>query len=68
MKVLLVEQLGKKNWEYTLSAAKYIAKENEVVCYISDNTPKNVQNQGFKIVYGFKGAYEGNYINKILNY
>ena len=39
MKVLIVEQLGKNNWEYVYSAAKYMAIDNDITCYMSDTTP-----------------------------
>lgn len=68
MKILFVEQLGKNNWEYIYSAAKYIANDNEVTCYMSDTTPKNNINYNFKIVYGFEGAYSGNYFKKTICY
>ena len=68
MKILFVEQLGKNNWEYIYSAAKYIAKEHEVTCYMSDTTPKDTGDHNFKIVYGFNQAYEGNFINKATHY
>ena len=68
MKILFVEQLGKNNWEYIYSAAKYISKEHEVTCYMSDTTPHNAEEYNFKIEYGFHGAYEGNFINKAAHY
>lgn len=68
MKILFVEQLGKNNWEYIYSAAKYMAKEHDVTCFMSDTTPHNTGEYEFKIVYGFKGAYEGNFVNKAFNY
>lgn len=68
MKVLIVEQLGKNNWEYVYSAAKYMANECDITCYMSDTTPKIAQNNLYNIEYGFHGAYEGNIINKTINY
>ncbi|MBR4059728.1 MAG: glycosyltransferase family 4 protein [Lachnospiraceae bacterium] len=68
MKILFVEQLGKNNWEYIYSAAKYMAEENDVTCYMSDTTPRNTGEYKFKIVYGFNKAYEGSFVNKALNY
>lgn len=68
MKILFVEQLGKNNWEYIYSAAKYLAENNDVTCYMSDTTPKSNKNYNFKIEYGFNKAYEGNFINKAVNY
>lgn len=68
MKVLIVEQLGKNNWEYVYSAAKYMAIDNDITCYMSDTTPDIKEKHDFKIVYGFHGAYAGNVINKVFNY
>lgn len=68
MRILFVEQLGKNNWEYIYSAAKYMAIEHDVTCFMSDTTPKNTGNYKFKIEYGFNHAYDGNFINKALNY
>lgn len=68
MKILFVEQLGKNNWEYVYSAAKYISEEHEVTCYMSDTTPKTNKKYNFNIVYGFHGAYEGNFVKKGINY
>lgn len=68
MKILLVEQLGKTNRDYIYSSAKYMCENNDVTCYMSDNTPKDDKKYPFKIVYGFKGAYEGNAVNKAVNY
>lgn len=68
MKILFIEQLGKNNWEYIYSAAKYMAKKHDITCYMSDTTPKNTGNYDFKIEYGFAHAYEGNFINKAVHY
>lgn len=68
VRILFVEQLGKKNWEYVYSAAKYIARSNEVICYMSDSTPRIDRPYDFKIVYGFHGAYEGSCIHKAIHY
>lgn len=68
MNILFVEQLGKNNWEYIYSAAKYIAKEHNVTCYMSDTTPVQNKKYNFSIVYGFKKAYEGSTLNKAINY
>ncbi|MBQ4058403.1 MAG: glycosyltransferase family 4 protein [Lachnospiraceae bacterium] len=68
MRILFVEQLGKNNWEYIYSAAKYMSKNHDITCYMSDSTPKNTGDYDFKIVYGFHGAYEGNFANKAKNY
>lgn len=68
MKILFVEQLGKNNWEYIYSAAKYIAREHDVTCYMSDTTPIKTEQYNFSIVYGFKKAYEGNFVNKAIHY
>ena len=68
MRILFVEQLGKNNWEYIYSAAKYMAAEHDVTCYMSDTTPKNTGNYPFKIVYGFHKAYEGGFASKALHY
>ena len=68
MKILFVEQLGKNNWEYVYSAAKYMAIEHDVTCFMSDTTPRNTGKYNFKIIYGFNQVYEGSYINKATHY
>jgi glycosyltransferase involved in cell wall biosynthesis len=68
VKILFVEQLGKNNWEYIYSAAKYMSKEHDVTCYMSETTPKNTGEHNFRIEYGFYGAYEGSSVNKATHY
>ncbi len=71
MKILLVDQFGKTTGRDTLALAELINKnENvEVEVFLSDNTeiPKNKQ-YSVKIIKGFRGAYEGNAVNKAFNY
>lgn len=68
MKILIVEQLGKNNWEYIYSAVKYMTKNNDITCYMSDTTPKNTGKHDFKIIYGFNKAYEGSFVSKATHY
>lgn len=68
MKVLLVEQLGRKDYEYAFSAAKNYSDEFKVTCFTSDDTPRDVDTTGFDVEYGFHGIYEGAKIQKGLKY
>ena len=68
MKVLLVEQLGRKDYEYAFSAAKNYSDAFEVTCFTSDDTPRDVDTTGFRVEYGFRGIYEGSKIHKGIRY
>ena len=68
IKVLLVDQIGHKTYEYDYAAAKHYSDEFEVTCYVSDNTPRNVDTTGFNVVYGFHDVYSGNKIQKGIKY
>ena len=68
IKVLLVDQIGHKTYEYDYSAAKNYSSEYEVTCYVSDNTPRDVDTTGFKVAYGFHDVYTGNKIQKGVKY
>lgn len=70
MKVLIVDQFGKTVGRDTLALADLInCSDVEMTAFLSDTTelPKG-KNYACKIVYGFRGAYEGNAINKAKNY
>ena len=64
MKVLLVDQIGNKNYEYDYSVAKHFSDDVEITCYMSDDTPKDVKHDGFEVVYGFKNVYSGRKVEK----
>ena len=67
MKVLLVDQIGHKTFEYDYAAAKHYSDDFEVSCYMSDNTPK--EDHGlFKVFYGFHDVYSGSKIAKGIKY
>lgn len=68
IKVLLVDQIGHKTYEYDYSAAKNYSDAFDVTCYISDNTPKDIPVDGFKVKYGFHNVYTGNKIQKGIKY
>ena len=68
MKVLLVEQLGRKDYEYAYSAAKHYSQKYDVTVYTSADTPHDVDTTGFTVTYGFHGIYEGNKIQKGIKY
>lgn len=68
IKVLLVDQIGHKTYEYDYAAAKHYSSDYDVTCYISDNTPRNVDTTGFNVVYGFHDVYSGNKIQKGIKY
>ena len=68
MKVLLVEQLGQKDYEYTYGAAKNYSDDFEVTCFTADTTPRDVDTTGFQVEYGFHDIYSGNKIQKGINY
>ena len=67
-KVLLVDQIGHKTYEYDYAAAKHYSEDYDVTCYVSDNTPKDVPIEGFKVAYGFHDVYSGSKIAKGLKY
>lgn len=67
-KVLIVEQLGKKDFEYAYSAAKHYSDRYDVTVFTADETPRNVDTTGFNVEYGFHGIYSGSKINKGINY
>lgn len=71
MKVLLVDQLGKTTGRDTLALAELINKNSDInmEVYLSDNTEiSDKQKYTVKIMKGFHGAYEGNYLKKAINY
>lgn len=68
MKILLVDQIGHKTYEYDYAAARNYSEEYEVTCFMSDNTPKNIDTNGFHVVYGFHDVYSGNKILKAFKY
>ena len=68
MKVLLVDQIGHKTYEYDYAAAKNYSKDFDVTCYVSDDTPREVPIEGFKVQYGFHDVYTGTKIQKGLKY
>ena len=68
MKVLLVEQLGAKDYEYTYGAAKHFSSDFSVTVYTSDDTPKDVKAECFQVEYGFKNVYKGSKIKKGIRY
>ena len=68
MKVLLVDQIGHKTYEYDYAAAKNYSKDFDVTCYVSDDTPRDVPIEGFKVQYGFHDVYTGTKIQKGLKY
>lgn len=68
MKVLLVDQIGHKTYEYDYAAAKNYSKDFDVTCYVSDDTPRDVPIEGFKVQYGFHNVYTGTKIQKGLKY
>lgn len=68
IKVLLVDQIGHKTYEYDYAAAKHYSDDFDVTCYVSDNTPKDVDTSGFKVQYGFHNVYTGSKIAKGLKY
>lgn len=71
MKVLFVDQFGKTTGRDTLALAELINKHSDVdmEVFLSDNTeiPTNKE-YSVRIVKGFHGAYEGNFVNKAVNY
>jgi len=67
-KVLLVDQIGHKTYEYDYAAAKHYSDKYDVTCYISDNTPRDISIKGFRVEYGFHDVYKGNKIAKGLKY
>ena len=67
-KVLLVDQIGHKTYEYDYSACRYLINEYDMTCYMSDNTPRNVDTTGFRVEYGFHDVYSGNKIAKTIKY
>lgn len=68
VKVLLVDQIGHKTYEYDYAAAQNYSDKYDVTCYVSDNTPKDVPINGFKVEYGFHNVYSGSKISKGLKY
>lgn len=68
MKVLLIDQIGHKTYEYDYAAAKHYSDKYEVTCFMSDNTPRNVDTDGFQVEYGFHDVYTGNAIQKGMKY
>lgn len=68
IKVLLVDQIGHKGYFYDYGAAKNYSEKYEVTCYVSDNTPRDIDTTGFSVVYGFHNVYTGNKIAKGLKY
>lgn len=71
MKVLLVDQFGKTTGRDTLALAELINRNPEVnmEVFLSENTEIPVDRKyTVKIIKGFRGAYEGNIINKTINY
>lgn len=68
IKVLLVDQIGHKTYEYDYAAAKHYSNEFDVTCFVSDNTPRDIPIDGFKVKYGFHNVYSGSKIAKGLKY
>lgn len=68
IKVLLVDQIGHKTYEYDYAAAKNYSEDFDVTCFVSDNTPKDIPIEGFKVAYGFHDVYTGSKVAKGLKY
>lgn len=68
IKVLLVDQIGHKTYEYDYAAAKHYSDKYDVTCFVSDNTPTDIPIEGFKVKYGFHNVYSGSKIAKGLKY
>lgn len=71
MNILLVDQLGKTTGRETLALAELINKDKDIntYVYLSDTTeiPKD-KSYTVSIEKDFKGAYEGSFFNKGINY
>lgn len=67
-KVILVDQLGKKDFEYDYSAIKHYSNDYTVTCYMADDTPRNVQPPNTNVEYGFKNVYSGGKIHNGIMY
>ena len=70
MKVLYVDQFGKTAGRDSIAQCRYIQNNEgiDITIYLSDNTEIPAETKNLKIVKGFRGAYEGNTINKAKNY
>lgn len=71
MKVLLVDQFGRTTGRDTLALAELINKNEdiELEVFLSDNTEIPIDREyNLRVTKGFNKAYEGNFINKSLNY
>lgn len=71
MKVLFVDQFGKTTGRDTLALAELVNKNSDisVEVFLSETTEIPPEKKySVKIIKGFHRAYEGNFINKAINY
>lgn len=70
MRVLYVDQFGKKSGCYSIPQAEYIYLNESIDIrhFVSDNIDFDTSKYHVNIIKGFHGAYEGNALNKAKNY